>query len=187
MMNPKIKNSDGNKDGPLIFIQDGYPYPEKPPWDPGVTRITSSLVFIFFWAGLYGTFKVGFLTGIIWILAFCFKLFAVRYMVCARCPYYGCHCSCFYGKLAAFCFDKQENKSMELGLWIDLLVWSFIFMFPLYHYIMGGMLFYAGIWCLLFLVMFGSLSILACSICPFEFCPQGLAGRWVGRFLKIRE
>jgi hypothetical protein len=171
----------------IIHIQDGCRYPEKTPWSPMVTRITSSMVLIFFLAGVYGTFKAGFFVFLVWVAAFAFKLWGVRYIVCARCPYYGEDCSCFYGRFTAHFYKKQENKSMKMGLWIDLFVWAFIFLFPLYHYLDAGMDLFALFWCSIFAFMFGSLSVFACSTCPFEFCPQGFVGRWVGKIIGVRS
>ncbi|MBU0991583.1 MAG: hypothetical protein KJ737_03725 [Proteobacteria bacterium] len=176
-----------NEQEELVCIQDGCKYPKNPPWSPVVTKLTSLWILIFFLAGVYGTLKVGFSVFFIWTLIFCIKLYVIRYIVCARCPYYGENCSCFYGKLAARLFEKQENKSMKMGLWIDCFVWYFIFLYPLYYYLKLDMDVYAMFWVFLFFAMSGTLSVLACSTCPFEFCPQGYVGRIVGKIMGLRK
>ena len=117
-----------------FIIQDGCHCPNDPPWHPRVSKITAIPILLFFAVGLFGVFQLGYGFLLIWLILVGIKVYGIRYLVCARCPYYGKNCSSFFGKLVPLLHKKQENKSMVIGLWIDTLFWGILFLFPLYYF-----------------------------------------------------
>lgn len=155
--------------------QDGVLCPRKPPWNPSVSRVTGLPFMAILVLGIYIlVVQGGFIQLVIWLLAYAIFSYPLRYLVCARCPYYGMDCSSSYGKLVARMFKKQEGKSMLLGLWLDVVFLSFLFVFPLIYI---KSLVFIIVWCGVFVLAFAVLSRLACAVCPFTFCPIGKGGR----------
>lgn len=157
------------------IMQDGVVCPRKPPWDSRVSRITGLPFMVILVLGIYIlVVQAGFIKLVIWLLAYAIFSYPLRYLVCARCPYYGMDCSSSYGKLVTKMFKKQEGKSMLLGLWLDVMFFAFLFIFPLIYI---KSLVFIIVWCVLFLLAFVVLTRLACAVCPFTFCPIGKGGR----------
>ena len=74
-------------------------------------------------------------------------------------------------------FKKQEGKSMLLGLWLDVVFFFVLFLFPLSDvWRLGGFLFLL-LWAGAFALMIGTVTRIACTVCPLTFCPIGRAGR----------
>lgn len=167
-----------NENYPEKFImQDGCRCPEEPPWHPTVSKITAVPILFFFGVGGYGMAQLGYLYFAVWISLVGIKIYGIRYIVCARCPYYGTNCSSFFGRLVPFLHKKQENKSMVIGLWIDTLFWGVLFLYPLYYFVQNKMYITTLMYGSSFLLMVVLLSRLACSICPLTICPVGQMGR----------
>lgn len=117
-MNEKPAETERNPDD--FLIQDGCRAPSKAPWSPWVSRTTTLAFVIMFALGVYILVQGSVITLAVWLgLVFLFAVPA-RYLLCARCPYYGQHCSTGFGKFAPFLFKKQEGKSLVPGLWMDL-------------------------------------------------------------------
>ncbi len=162
---------------PDSIIQDGIACPRKPPWDTKVSKITGLPFVLILMLAIYILFQAGILKLIIWILAFVILAYPLRYLICARCPYYGMDCSSGMGKLVPKMFKKQEGKSMVMGLWLDIVCFAFLFVYPLpYIWRIKGSIFIV-VWCSAFFLTFIVLTRLACSVCPFTFCPTGKGGR----------
>lgn len=171
------KQSIGQNSGNHGFImQDGIACPRKPPWDPKVSKITGLPFILILILGIYILFQAGIPKLIIWLIAYSIFTYPLRYLICARCLYYGMDCSSGFGKLVPKMFKKQEGKTMQLGLWLDVLFFAFLFVYPLLYIWRKGFLFII-VWCGAFLLAFIVLTRLACSICPFTFCPIGKGGR----------
>ncbi|MDY6856034.1 MAG: hypothetical protein SWO11_15265 [Thermodesulfobacteriota bacterium] len=159
------------------IIQDGIACPRKPPWDPKVSKITALPFLLIVVLAIHVLFQAGIIKLIIWLLALAIFAYPLRYLICARCPYYGTDCSSIMGRLVPKLFKKQEGKSMVIGLWLDIVFFIFLFAYPLpYIWRIEGLLFIV-VWCIAFFLAFIVLTRLACSICPFTFCPIGKAGR----------
>lgn len=170
-------------------IQDGCHCPNDPPWHPMVSKITAVPILLFFGVGFFGVAQLGYVYFLIWLILAGIKIYGIRYLVCARCPYYGKNCSSFFGKLVPLLHKKQENKSMVIGLYIDTLFWGILFLFPLYYFLQYKMAGFTILYCLSFIFMVGILSRLACTVCPLTVCPVGKMGRLFWRIfgLKINE
>jgi len=156
------------------MMQDGVACPRKPPWDPSVSGITGLPFMVILILGIYILLQAGILPLVMWLLAYAIFSYPLRYLVCARCPYYGMDCSSSYGKMVTRMFKKQEGKSMRLGLWLDVVFFAFLFVFPLFY--IQNVIFII-VWCGVFVLAFVVLSRLACAVCPFTFCPIGKDGR----------
>ena len=174
-----VKNEppDQNTIGPETIIQDGIACPRKPPWDPKVSKLTGLPFILILILGIYVLFQAGIIKLLIWLLAFGIFVYPLRYLVCARCPYYGMECSSGMGKLVPGMFKKQEGKSMKMGLWLDVLFFLFLFVYPLAPiWRIKGFLFII-LWCAVFFLAFAVLTRMGCTVCPFTFCPIGKGGR----------
>jgi len=166
-----------NSGDPDTIMQDEIACPRKPPWDPKVSKITGIPFVLILILGIYILFQAGILKLIIWLLAYGIFAYPLRYLICARCPYYGMDCSSGFGKLVPKMFKKQEGQSMILGLWLDILFFVVLFAYPLvYIWKIKGFPFII-VWCGAFFLAFVVLTRLACSVCPFTFCPIGKGGR----------
>jgi len=164
--------------------QDGIECPKRAPWPGWVSAATGAaflpmtvLAVAMLWQS---PSKLA-----IWLLGFGLFLVPLRYLICARCPYYGQSCSSPMGKTVPFIFKKQEGRSMKAGLWLDVAAFAFLFLFPLPDAFawrgIGGLFLWISSWFLIFVLLTG----LACSRCPFVFCPIGRAGRaFFGLFAK---
>jgi hypothetical protein len=173
------------QDSDKFVIQDGVKCPRIPPWPhPGRNNLLAGLPLVpILGLALYILIKTSPLMLAIWLLAFFLFAWPLRYLVCARCPYYGRHCSTIMGKLVPRMFKKQEGKSMKLGLWLDVVSFLFLFLWPAPSaYQVGGMIL-ALVWVGAFFLLFLFLSFFACAHCPLTFCPIGRGGGWVVRWL----
>jgi hypothetical protein len=159
------------------IIQDGVVCPCTPPWNPKVSMITGLSIVPILILALAILPAAGLLVLIIWLLAFVIFVYPLRYLICARCPYYGMDCSSKAGQLVTRMFKKQEGKSMVLGLWLDVVFFAFLFAYPLpYIRKVKGVL-WTMAWCSAYLVAFLTTTRFGCSACPFTFCPIGKGGR----------
>ena len=166
-----------NSGDPDCIVQDGVSCPRKPPWDPKVSKLTGLPFVLILALAVYVLFQAGILKLIIWLSALGIIVYPLRYLICARCPYYGMECSSGLGKLVPRLFKKQEGKSMVMGLWLDIVFFTFLFAYPLpYIWRTEGPLFLL-IWCFAWFLAFTVLTRVACSVCPFTFCPIGRGGR----------
>jgi len=162
-------------------IQDGVSCPSKAPWPSWVSKLTSLSMLPVALAGIYILAATSTLKLVVWLGLFALFAIPLRYLVCARCPYYGENCSTFMGKAVPFLFKKQEGQSMKLGLWLDVAFIGLLFLIPLPDAWRLGGLVLLLLWISIFGLMFALLSRLACSACPFTFCPIGKAGRAIWR------
>jgi hypothetical protein len=181
MNNSQKKNEGGFSDA---IIQDGISCPQEPPWNPIVSKIAGLPLIPMIALGIYVTYEAGPIKLILWLLALGILIYPLRYLVCARCPYYGKDCSTSFGRIVPHFFKKQEGKSMKTGLWLDVVFMTFLFLYPLPEVWRKGFLF-TLLWFGFFMLFFGVITRLACSLCPFTFCPIGKAGRkfwgWFGK------
>lgn len=160
-------------------IQDGVHCPGKAPWPARVSKLTSLSILPVVLLGIYILAQSSLLRLGIWLFLFAIFAYPLRYLVCARCPYYGQSCSTLMGRTVPRLFKKQEGQSMKLGLWLDVVFTSLLFVFPLPDaWRLGGLLLTLA-WISVFAVMFALITGVACSACPFTFCPIGRAGRAV--------
>lgn len=171
------KPFDENLEYTEFIMQDGVRCPRKPPWDKKVSKITGLPFILIILLAVNVLFQAGFLKLVIWVSVFGFFAYPLRYLICARCPYYGMNCSTSMGKIVPKMFKKQDGKSMKFGLYMDILCFTFLFLYPLPAiWELKGILFLLA-WCGAFMLMLATLYRLACSICPFTFCPVGRCGK----------
>ena len=115
-----------------IIIQDGQPVPQRPPWPKIVWKVSTLPFIVVFFLGLHILSSQGNIINLLgWLFVWIVLVFPLRYLTCARCPYYGERCSSGFGKLVTYLFRKQEEKSMVFGLWLDLVCFVLIFLIPL--------------------------------------------------------
>lgn len=158
-------------------LQDGVACPKRAPWDPRVSKL-SGLPFIPMIAlACYILASTSIAALAVWLILLAVFFVPLRYLVCARCPYYGQDCSTSMGKSVPKMFKKQEGKSMKLGLWLDVVMLILLFgiPMPLAWQLGGGWL--TAAWLAVCFLVFAVLTRLACTACPFTFCPIGKAGR----------
>ncbi|MDD5225463.1 MAG: hypothetical protein PHE84_15885 [bacterium] len=175
-----------NQDSDKFVIQDGVKCPRVSPWPPSGRNNLIMAVFLIPILGtaVYVLAKTSPLMLAVWLLALLLFAWPLRYLICARCPYYGQHCSTNMGKIVPLMFKKQEGKSMKLGLWLDVVSFFFLFLLPApAAYRVGGMTL-ALVWAGAFLLLFILISTLACAYCPLTFCPIGRGGRVFRKIFK---
>lgn len=172
------EKSSGRKDlSEKMVMQDGVSCPCEPPWPGWVSWLTSVTMLPVALCGAYILAATSPWKLAVWLGLFALFAVPLRYLVCARCPYYGTSCSTFMGRTVPLLFKKQEGRSMRLGLWLDVVSMALLFALPLTEaWRLGGLLLLL-LWVSVFGSMFLVLSRLACSACPFTFCPIGRAGR----------
>jgi len=148
-----------------------------------ISRLTTIPFAIMFMLGVYILAGGSSLRLIIWFGVVVFSIVPGRYLLCARCPYYGQHCSTGFGRLVPYLFKKVEGKSMKPGLWLDLTEMILLFVIPLPDAWQKGGAAMLGLWIGVNLLSFGALTLLACPSCSFVFCPIGKVGRAVRKGL----
>jgi hypothetical protein len=189
MRRRNMNNSQQKSEGDFsdAIMQDGISCPQRPPWNPIVSRIAGLPLIPMIALGIYATYDAGPIKLIIWLIALGILIYPLRYLVCARCPYYAKDCSTSFGRIVPHLFKKQQGKSMKIGLWLDVVFIAFLFIYPFPEvWKRGGLL--TLLWSGSFLLFFMLITRLGCSVCPFTFCPIGKAGRklW-GWFEKSRS
>ena len=165
------------------MIQDGVPCPKQSPWPKYVGWVTTLPMLPMTALGIYILARTDTPKLILWLIVLGIFAFPLRYFVCARCPYYGQHCSTTMGKFVPLLFRKQEGKPMKTGLWLDVLSFTVLFLLPVPEaYELGGAVL-AAVWVGALLLFFLLLSFLACAVCPLTFCPIGRGGKAFWRML----
>jgi hypothetical protein len=148
-----------------------------------VSKITSLLFIPMIVLAVYVLAHASITRLAVWLVIFGLFAYPLRYLVCARCPYYGQPCSTNLGRIVPHLFKKQEGKSMKAGLWLDVVCFAVLLLFPLPDVWKMGGIGLTLLWFGSFFLMAAVLTRLACSVCPFTFCPIGQAGKalWRGR------
>lgn len=173
-----------------FIMQDGIKCPKASPWE-GRRHISNIVMLPLLTALVLGTYilvATSMKALIIWYTLLFVLLYPLRYMVCARCPYYGQNCYTPMGKLIPHLFPRQQGKSMKLGLWLDIVIAVpfFLMVYPFAYQLHGWRMVF--IWFIISLIFFTFLTQLGCLNCPFAFCPVGKMGRqyWslIGSFKK---
>lgn len=162
-------------------LQDGVVCSCESPWPGWVSWLTSITMLPVALCGAYILAATSPWKLAVWLGLFALFAVPLRYLVCARCPYYGKTCSTFMGRAVPLLFKKQEGQSMKLGLWLDVVFMTLLFALPLTEAWRHGGLLLLLLWVSVFGSMFAVLSRVACSVCPFSFCPIGRAGRALWR------
>ena len=159
------------------IVQDGVACPGNPPWKPTVKIWTTLSMLPISLIGIPVLVMTNIPKLVLWLLLMGIFCYPLRYLVCARCPYYGQDCSTYFGLWVPRLFKKQEGKSMRLGLWLDVVFFMILFVLPLPEiWQLGGLLLLLA-WVAALLTMVTVLSRLACSVCPLTFCPIGKMSR----------
>ena len=160
-----------------FVVQDGVQCPRRAPWARTVSVLTS-LTFIPIILLAFNTLvQTSLFKLLVWLVVLAVFAYPLRYLVCARCPYYGQRCSTMLGLTVPRMFEKQEGKSMLLGLWLDVVFFIALFLIPLPDvWRLGGFLLLL-LWVGAFALMIGTVTRKACSVCPLTFCPIGRAGQ----------
>ncbi len=150
--------------------------PKNSPWDK-TSRFVGIPGLVLVVLGAYILLKSSFPAFFVWLAAIIIFAYPLRFLVCARCPYYGQDCFTGMGKLVTLMFKRQEGRSMRPGLWLDVVFISIIFIIPLPFSYRNFGLIMTIVWIALFLAMFATTTRIGCSVCPFTFCPIGKTGR----------
>ena len=162
-----------------LVMQDGVRCPSHAPWPRRVSTLTSLTFIPIILLAFYILAQANVFKLLTWLLLFAIFAYPLRYLVCARCPYYGQKCSTMMGLTVPRMFRKQEGRSMLLGLWLDVAFFLALFLLPLTEvWRVGGFLLLL-LWVGAFVLMIGTVTRLACTICPLTFCPIGRTGRAV--------
>ena len=160
-----------------FVVQDGVRCPSHAPWATRVSTLTSLTFIPIILLALYILAQANVFKLLVWLLLLAIFAYPLRYLVCARCPYYGQRCSTMLGLTVPRMFRKQEGRSMLLGLWLDVAFFLALFLVPLPEvWRVGGFLLLL-LWVGAFVLMIATVTRLACSVCPLTFCPIGRAGR----------
>lgn len=171
----------------IYMLQDGAACPRKAPWDRRVSKLTGLPFLLTIALGALILAIADPILLIIWLAVWVIFFYPLRYLVCARCPYYGQTCSSSMGRTVTKMFRKQDDKSMKPGLWLDVVCFILLLAIPLPAVWRLGGIYLLLAWLAVFFLMFAVLTRLACLACPFSFCPIGKGGRFFWRALGIRE
>jgi hypothetical protein len=90
--------------------------------------------------------------------------------ICARCPYYGEHCSTLFGKITPLIWPRSDKPLTTQGFYWDLALLPAIFLYPLpeiWRDSKGMLAAYVVAWGFYLATMYN----LACKRCPLEACP----------------
>ena len=167
------QRGDGKR---LCVLQDGVECPKEAPWKKTYS-VAGIPGLILIGLGAYILLKTSIPWLFVWGLIVFLFAYPLRYLICARCPYYGQQCWSGLGVAVTFMFKKQEGKSMVLGLWLDVVLGLIIFAIPLVHAVRDLAPSIVLAWCGAFTLMVGVMTRLGCAHCPFTFCPIGKLGK----------
>lgn len=168
---------------PDCVTGDGIICPKQSPWPKWVRWVTTLPILPMTALGIYILARTDTVKLIIWLTVLAVFAVPLRYLVCARCPYYGQPCSTTMGKIVPLLFNKQDGKPMKFGLWLDVISFTLLFLLPIPEaYELGGMIL-AVVWAGVLLLFFLLLSHFACTVCPLTFCPIGKCGKAFWRML----
>ena len=171
------ENKEKQKAQEEFAVQDGVRCPTRSPWTPGVSLLTSLAFLPILLLAVYTLGQTSLFKLFVWLVLLAVFAYPLRYLVCARCPYYGQRCSTLLGLAVPRLFEKQEGRSMLLGLWMDVAFFLALFLIPLTDvWRLGGFLLLL-VWVGAFALAIGTITRKACSVCPLTFCPIGRAGR----------
>ncbi len=159
------------------IIQDGVACPRTPPWPKGIMKWTTFSMMPNTILAIYILSQTNVIKLVVWFIILILFCYPLRYLVCARCPYYGKNCSTYFGRIIPFLFKKQEGKSMKLGLWLDLVIYMILFVIPLPEVWQFGGIFTLALYFGTLLFMSIIISRLGCANCPLTFCPIGQVSR----------
>ncbi|UCD85271.1 MAG: hypothetical protein JSU92_03510, partial [Deltaproteobacteria bacterium] len=157
--------------------QDGVSCPRKSPWPKKVSMFSLLPLIPIIALAVFVLAQTNTIRLIIWLSALGIFAVPLRYLVCARCPYYGQYCSTLMGKTVPLMFKKQEGKSMKPGLWIDMAFFVFLFFFPVPDLWRFGGIVLVIVWFGLLSLFFIVMSLFVCSFCPLTFCPANRGGK----------
>jgi hypothetical protein len=174
-MNDKPLTQENAKEETII--QDGVSCPQKPPWAPWVGKVSGLPFILILGLAIFILVQTDIIKLLIWLAVLVIFVYPLRFLVCARCPYYGEQCCSGMGKLIPHLFRKQEGKSMKPGLWLDVFFYLLLFLLPLPEVWQYGGLLMTILWIAAFLLSFVVMSRLNCYACPFSFCPMNKAGK----------
>jgi len=174
-----MTDSDAKKtSGPEgSVVQDGISCPAEPPWHPRVSLVTGLPFLPIAVLAVFVLVQTSWPKLLLWSALLGIFAYPLRYLICARCPYYGKPCSTQFGRIVPRLFQKQEGRSMKMGLWLDVVMIALLLLIPLPEVWRVGGVLLTVLWLLAFFLLFAVLTRLACSVCPFTFCPIGRAGK----------
>lgn len=164
----------------VCHIQDNVEYPEQPPWPRHTEILTGVPMAVTGLLGVYILVKTSLPALAIWLVLGFILTYPLRYLVCARCPYYGQNCSTPMGRLTPYLFKKQAG-SMKTGLWGDIILGIPLFLIPLICAVSAKAWGLTAAWLISSAIASIMLSRFGCRNCPFTFCPVGAIGRKIWR------
>ncbi len=161
---------------PPAPFQDGGESPPRPPGPRHTGILTGIPLVLMSLVAIYILAPASLVALIIWLGLLFVLAFPLRYLVCARCPYYGQSCSTVMGRLVPYMFKKQSG-SMKAGLWGDVIIGPALFLIPLPFAAGSSGWVMVIIWLFVVALVVGTLTRFGCTRCPLTFCPIGKAGR----------
>lgn len=160
-------------------MQDGTVCPKIAPWGRHVGIVTGIPYLVIAVLGGYILERTSPIALLVWFLLLLIFAVPLRYLICARCPYYGQPCCTLLGIVTPRLFQKQEGRSMKAGLWLDMVFFLFLFGIPLPYAWLGFGWPMALLWTGAIVAGFLIHTRFGCARCPFTFCPIGKVGRVV--------
>ncbi len=157
------------------------------PW-PGYSVIVTFIPWpVIVCMGVYILYKTSFTMLGVWLAAFFLFFVPLRYLICARCPYYGKNCSAITGRMVPFFFAKRPGTPLAVGLWLDIVFFAILSLIPVpFAFKLGGALLTAA-WLAVFASAIILLALFGCRYCPFTYCPIGKASRGIFRALGLKQ
>ncbi len=179
-MNQEDKSkSESQKDG---VMQDGVFCPNESPWPAKNMKWTTASMLPTLLVGIYVLAHTNIAKLIIWLIIWVIFAYPLRYLICARCPYYGKNCSTYYGIMVKYMFKKQEGKSMKTGLWLDIVFFLIIIGLPIPEMWQFGGIIMLPVWFGTMFLMSIAIGGMGCKYCPLTFCPVGKMNRMYTKF-----
>lgn len=157
-------------------IQDSVEYPTHPPWPRHTEILTGIPMAVTGLLGIYTLARTSLPALAVWLVLGGILAYPLRYLVCARCPYYGQSCSTPMGRFIPYLFKKRAG-SMKAGLWGDIILGIPLFLIPLACAVSAEAWGLASAWMITSVIALGMLSRFGCKNCPFTFCPVGAISR----------
>ncbi|MBC7231310.1 MAG: hypothetical protein H5T74_13080 [Actinobacteria bacterium] len=142
----------------------------RSPWPPWVSFLTTASALPAAALGTVSLWRGGRGKLLPWAGAWGLLTTVSRRYICARCPYYGEHCSTLFGRLTPLMWERDERLLTTRSFYWDIALAPILFVLPAPDaYRVSKRLFiaYLAAWAL----FLGTLHTLGCRRCPLTVCP----------------